>query len=61
MSADRGYMNKILEDYEKKLRLVEKFVLIKSQIREMKAEIQTGKSLDREELTGQLDRILEQL
>ncbi len=53
--------NKILEDYEKKLRLVEKFVLIKSQIREMKAEIQTGKSLDREELTGQLDRILEQL
>ncbi len=53
--------NKILEDYEKKLRLVEKFVLIKSQIREMKAEIQRGKSLDREELTGQLDRILEQL
>ncbi len=53
--------NKILEDYERKLRLVEKFVLIKSQIREMKAEIQTGKSLDREELTGQLDRILEQL
>ena len=51
--------NRILEDYEEKLRLVEKFVLIRSQ--KMKADIQTGKSLDREELTGQLDRILERL
>ena len=36
--------NKILEDYERKLRLVEKFVLIKSQIREMKAEIRQEKA-----------------
>ncbi len=53
--------NRILQGYEEKLHLVERFVLLKRQIQEMKASIQNGGQLDREELSGQLERILEQL
>lgn len=53
--------NRILQGYEEKLHLVEKFVLIKGQIKGMKESIQNGAQLDREELSAQLERILEQL
>lgn len=53
--------NKILQEYESRLHLVEKFVAVKKQIEEMKMTLQTPEEPDREELTRRLDEILEKL
>ena len=53
--------NKILQDYESKLHLVEKFVTIKEQIERMEASLLEAKQPDREELVRQLNGILENL
>ena len=53
--------NKILQDYESKLHLVEKFVAIKEQIKKMEASLQGTEQPDREELIRQLNEILENL
>ena len=53
--------NKILQEYESKLHLVEKFVTIKSQIEEMEASLREAEQPDKEKLIGQLNDILENL
>lgn len=53
--------NKILQEYESKLHLVEKFVAIKEQIKKMEASLQGTEQPDREELIRQLNEILENL
>jgi len=52
---------RILEDYESKLHLVEKFVTIKEQIERIEASLQEKAEPDREELKRQLNAILENL
>lgn len=53
--------NKLLQEYESRLHLVERFVAVKRQIEEMKRSLQEAEEPDREELTRRLDRILEEL
>ena len=53
--------NRILQDYESKLHLVEKFVTIKEQVERMEASLQGTEQADREELVRQLNGILENL
>lgn len=53
--------NKLLQEYESRLHLVERFVAVKRQIEEMKRSLQEVAEPDREELTRRLDRILEEL
>lgn len=53
--------NRILQDYESKLHLVEKFVTIKEQVERMEASLQGTEQPDREELVRQLNGILENL
>ena len=53
--------NRILQDYESKLHLVEKFVAIKEQVEQMKRSLLDAEQPDREELTRRLDGILENL
>ena len=53
--------NRILEDYESRLHLVEKFVAIKEQIERMEASLLEAEQPDREELVRQLNGILENL
>lgn len=53
--------NRILQDYESKLHLVEKFVTIKEQVEQMKRSLLDTEQPDREELTRRLDGILENL
>lgn len=53
--------SKILQDYESKLHLVEKFMLIKSQIEKIESSLQETKEPDRDVLIGQLNDILENL
>lgn len=53
--------SKILQDYESKLHLVEKFVTVKEQIERMEASLLETEQPDREELVHQLHGILENL
>ena len=53
--------NKILQEYESKLHLVERFLAIKSRIETMEASLRNAGEPDREELIEQLNRILENL
>ena len=53
--------NKLLQEYESRLHLVERFVAVKRQIEEMKRSLQEAAEPDREELTRRLDKILEEL
>lgn len=53
--------NKILQEYEEKLHLVEKFLSIKGQIQEIECSIRNSENLDQEQLSSQLKQILEQL
>lgn len=53
--------SKILQEYESKLHLVEKFVTIKSQIEEMEASLRGTEQPDREALIRKLNDILENL
>ena len=53
--------NKILQEYESKLHLVEKFVTIKEQIEEMEKSLRETEEPDREALVRQLNGILENL
>lgn len=53
--------NKILQDYESKLHLVEKFVTVKEQIERMEVSLLKTEQPDREELVHQLHGILENL
>ena len=53
--------NRILQDYESKLHLVEKFAPIKEQVEQMKRSLLDAEQPDREELTRRLDGILENL
>ena len=48
--------NRILQDYESKLHLVEKFVAIKEQVERMEASLQGTEQPDREELVRQLNQ-----
>lgn len=53
--------NKILQEYESKLHLVEKFVTIKEQIEEMEKSLRETEESDKEALVRQLNGILENL
>ena len=53
--------NKILQEYESKLHLVEKFVTIKEQIEEMVKSLRETEEPDKEALVRQLNGILENL
>ena len=53
--------NKILQEYESKLHLVEKFVTIKEQIEEMDKSLRETEEPDKEALVRQLNGILEKL
>ena len=53
--------NKILQEYESKLHLVEKFVIIKEQIEEMEKSLRETEEPDKEALVRQLNGILENL
>ena len=53
--------NKILQEYESKLHLVEKFVTIKEQIEEMEKSLRKTEEPDKEALVRQLNGILENL
>jgi hypothetical protein len=53
--------NKILQEYESKLHLVEKFVTIKGSVKRLEASIREAEQLDRTQLIEQLDEILENL
>ena len=53
--------NKILQDYEDKLHLVEKFLSIKGQIQDIECTIRSSERVDKEQLTGKLEEILRQL
>ena len=53
--------NKILQEYESKLHLVEKFVTIKEQIEEMEKSLRETEEPDKEAIVRQLNGILENL
>ena len=53
--------NKILQEYESKRHLVEKFVTIKEQIEEMEKSLRETEEPDKEALVRQLNGILENL
>lgn len=53
--------NKILQDYEEKLHLVEKFLNIKAQIEEMEQKLRADAQMDREQLADRLNQIMDQL
>jgi len=53
--------NKILQDYESKLHLVEKFVTVKHQVEAMERSLRKAEEPDKEVLIGQLNDILENL
>lgn len=53
--------NKILQEYESKLHLVEKFVTIKEQIEEMEKSLRETEEPDKEALVRQLNGVLENL
>lgn len=53
--------NKILQEYESKLHLVEKFVTIKEQIEQMEKSLRETEEPDKDALTQQLNAILENL
>ena len=53
--------NKILQEYESKLHLVEKFVTIKEQIEEMEKSLRETEEPDKKALVRQLNGILENL
>lgn len=53
--------NKILQEYESKLHLVEKFVTIKEQIEEIEKSLRETEEPDKEALVRQLNGILENL
>lgn len=53
--------NKILQEYESKLHLVEKFVTIKEQIEQMEKSLRETEEPDKEALVRQLNGILENL
>ena len=53
--------NKILQEYESKLHLVEKFVTIKEQNEEMEKSLRETEEPDKEALVRQLNGILENL
>ena len=53
--------NKILQEYESKLHLVEKFVTIKEQIEEMEKSLRETEEPDKEALVRQVNGILENL
>lgn len=53
--------NKILQDYESKLHLVEKFVTIKSKVETMETYLRENEDIDRNQLTSQLNDLLENL
>ena len=53
--------NKILQEYESKLHLVEKFVTIKEQIEEMEKSLRETEEPDKEARVRQLNGILENL
>lgn len=53
--------NRILQEYEAKLHLVERFLTIKSQIEQMEHSLRDTEAPDKEELLGQLQDILENL
>jgi len=53
--------NKILQEYESKLHLVERFVSIKSKVESMEASIEQTEQLDKAQLIEQLNGILENL
>ena len=53
--------NKILQEYESKLHLVEKFVTIKEQIEEMEKSLRETEEPDKEAFVRQLNGILENL
>lgn len=53
--------NKILQEYESKLHLVEKFVTIKEQIEQMEKSLREAEEPDKDELAQQLNAILENL
>ena len=53
--------NRILQDYEARLHLVEKFVTIKGRVEQMKKMLGQSGEPDKEQLIRQLDEILENL
>ncbi|MCI8375501.1 MAG: DNA-binding protein [Lachnospiraceae bacterium] len=53
--------NRILKEYEAKLHLVERFLTIKGRIEEMDRSLREAETPDKEQLTGQLRDILENL
>lgn len=53
--------NKILQDYEEKLHLVEKFLSIKEQIQEIEGSLHSSEQMDKGQLLQKLQGILEQL
>lgn len=53
--------NRILKEYEGKLHLVERFLTIKGRIEEMDRSLREAETPDKEQLTGQLRDILENL
>lgn len=53
--------NRILQEYEAKLHLVERFLTIKDRIEEMENTLRDTETPDKEQLTRQLQDILENL
>ncbi|MCI8599566.1 MAG: YlxM family DNA-binding protein [Lachnospiraceae bacterium] len=53
--------NKILQDYESKLHLVERFLAIKGRVEKMESSLRETKQPDKEKLIEQLNSILENL
>lgn len=53
--------NRILQEYEAKLHLVERFLTIKNRIEEMENTLRDTETPDKEQLTRQLQDILENL
>lgn len=53
--------NRILQEYEAKLHLVERFLTIKNRIEEMENTLRDAETPDKEQLTRQLQDILENL
>lgn len=53
--------NRILQEYESKLHLVERFLTIKRRIEEMESSLRDTEEPDKEQLTRQLQDILENL
>lgn len=53
--------NRILQEYEAKLHLVERFLTVKNRIQEMEQSLRDTEAPDKEQLTRQLQDILENL